>query len=206
MGKSGTNIMAKLSKNICGIYVYSYPCWEKDIDYTQDTSLIVEYGEHLYFNEKRIDIGFDNTLYIRGLQPPNNPIFRLKELVWRSVTATTAAIYELGQRMVTTNPNTSELVYFVSRGRGSRAPYTGTTFNVEYYHALTGETTNACSFFNPVSCATWEDEASASVTSDDSGTETEVKNAVESMSSGVIDFTKSVQTRTTNITPFTGSF
>ena len=206
MGKSGDSIMAKISKNICGIYVYGYPCWEASTDYTQDTNLIIEYGEYLYFNEKQLDIGFDNTLYTQGLHPPNNAIFRLKERVWKEVTATTSASYELGQRLVTTNPNTSDLVYFVSQGKGEKAPYTGTTFNSDYYHSLSGETTNFCSVFNPVSCASWEDEATESIGNQNNTQEEETQTEVASLAFGVIDFSKSTQYRQNNQTSLDKSF
>jgi len=206
MGKSGDSIMAKISKNICGVYVYGYPCWESTTDYTQDVNLIVEYGEYLYFNEKIIDITFDNTTYVHGLQPPNNPIFRLKERVWLEVDATTAASYGVGQRLVTTNPNTSALVYFVSQGKGLKAPYDGNTFNVDYYHSLSGETTDFCSVFNPVSCATWEDEATASIGQNSNVQSLDTLPSLDVFSIGVVDFDKYVQNKTTNKTPWTGSF
>jgi hypothetical protein len=206
MGKSGNSIMAKISKNICGVYVYGYPCWESTTDYTQDTNLIIEYGEYFYFNEKRIDITFDNTTYIHGLQPPNNPIFRLKERVWKSVGATTSAVYEVGQRLVTTNPNTSDLVHFVSKGRGTASPYTGLIFNSDYYYPLWGETDNFCSIFNPVSCASWENDDDPSVGTSSNIQTIDTQIEVESMSFGTIDIEKSVQNRQVNQTPWDKSF
>ena len=206
MGKSGDSIMAKISKNICGIYVYSYPCWDADVNYTLDKNLIVEYGEHLYFNEKQLDIGWNNNDYIHGLQPTNNQIFRLKERVWLEVGATTSESYEVGQRLVTTNPNTSALVYFVSQGAGTKAPYDGNTFNVDYYHSLSGETTDFCSVFNPVSCATWEDEADPSLGQDHNPQDLDTQAEVESLSFGILDYNKSVQNRQTNQSPWNGSF
>jgi len=206
MGKSGDNLMAKISKNICGVYVYGYPCWESSVDYTQDKNLIIEYGSSYYFNEKQLDIEFNNTLYTQGLQPPNNAIFRYKEEVWKSVVATTSASYEVGQRLITTNPNTSALVYFVSQGKGLKAPYTGTTFNSSHYHSLSGETTNFCSTFNPISCATWESDADPSVRNSSNIQEADTQTEADSMSDGVIDFSKSVQYRQTNQTPLDKSF
>ena len=189
-----------ITKNICGILVYGYPCWNEETNYLYDTELVIEYGDYHYFNEKVLDITFDNNRYIHRLSPPSNPIFRVKEEVWLTVSPTVEINKISGQRLKCLNPNTNEFVYFVSKGIGTGAPYINSVFNSAFYTSLWGETSNACEVFNPISCATWEGLTFESKAS----TRTQVSDTFsftqESLALSPILFSKSNQTNTKRFT------
>lgn len=147
----------KITKTICGELVFGYPCWSDSINYLTDTNEIIEYGDSYYYNEKVRDRTFDNSRYMHGQPPPNNPIFTLMGSIWTSVsaTATPSTTFEIGQRLTTTHPVTGDIVYFCSKGIGRYPPYINNIFNSQYYNLLFGDTGAACSVFNTVSCATW---------------------------------------------------
>lgn len=161
--------MSQISKIICGVFVFGYPCWNPDTDYTKEKDTIIEYGLGLYFNEKALDIGFDNTRYIHRENPENNPIFTYKEAVWKVASSSASTSYQAGQRLLVVNPNTGADVYCVAKGAGTAPVYNGLVFNDEYYSALTGAETNACSFFSAISCATWEGDLTPSIANRPSG-------------------------------------
>lgn len=195
-----------ITKSICGILVYGYPCWNPDINYTLDKERIIEYGEHLYFNEKVLDITFDNTKYVHRLNPVNNPIFRLKEEVWKTVPPQAERFEQVGQRLKCLNPNTGEFVYFVSRGVGRSAPYTGQSFNLSFYSPLWGEANSACSIFNPISCATWEGLLYESKAVANNFTQTDNQLNSANLVVSPILFSKEERASVRNLTSWEGSF